>query len=378
MEEKWIEVFKAGAWTDSAGRTRTWTQEDIERIYQASVDKDFPAVIGHPKDNSPAWGWKGGIKKEVGSIWVRFKDLVPEFVEMVNKKMFPNRSVALNPDYSIRHVGFLGAVAPAVKGLAPIALAAEEPLAVIEFSDHADRIRAVGGIFGRLREWIIEKFGAEAADKAVPGFEIDYLKTAMPEEESKPSTYSHPSQGEKEEAMTITEEELSQKLREQEAQFSAKIASIEEARKKKEEELAKKEAEIAAKEADLKRKEISNFCEGLKREGKFLPAWEKMGIVAFMESLDAQPTEIEFSEGKKETPGAFFRRFLSEMPKRVEFEEIATTDKEIGGAAGTGQEFSDSGKTQVDPDRLALHNKAVAYQRQHKVSYVDAVKAVSR
>lgn len=370
MENQWIEVFKAGTWTDSAGNTRSWSEADLDKIVQTSQGKEAPAVIGHPRTDSPAWGWVGGVKKEGGSIWVRFRDLVPEFSEMIKKKMFPNRSMALNPDYSIRHVGFLGAVPPAVKGLTPIQLSADAPLAVIEFSDHAWRFRTVGGILGRLREWIIEKFGAEAADKAVPGFEIDYLKTAMPEEEIKPSTY-------REEAMPITEAELDQKLKEQEAQFSAKIASLDEARKKKEEELAKKEAEIKEKEAEIKRKEIQNFCEGLKKEGKFLPAWEKMGVVSFMEQLDAQPAEIEFSEGKKETPGAFFRRFLSELPKAVEFGEVAAA--ETGGRMDAGGEFAAPGeKVSVDSDRLDLHRKAVAYQRQNKVSYTEAVRAVSK
>jgi len=50
----------------------------------------------------------------------KIKDLVPEFTEMLKKGLFKKRSIALYPDLALRHIGFLGAVAPAVKGLADI------------------------------------------------------------------------------------------------------------------------------------------------------------------------------------------------------------------------------------------------------------------
>jgi hypothetical protein len=65
---------------------------------------------------------------------VKFRDLVPEFVETVRRKMYPNRSIAINPDHSIAHVGFLGAKPPAVKGMAPIAGYAAQCPTVVEFT----------------------------------------------------------------------------------------------------------------------------------------------------------------------------------------------------------------------------------------------------
>ncbi len=44
----------------------------------------------------------------------------PDFQQMVKSGAFRNRSVAINPDMTLRHVGFLGAVPPAVKGLKPV------------------------------------------------------------------------------------------------------------------------------------------------------------------------------------------------------------------------------------------------------------------
>ena len=71
--------------------------------------------------------------------------------EMALKK----RSASFYPDGRLRHVGFLGAAPPAVKGLADIGFTAEEDHITFDFQEQ--RIHAVGRILQRLREFIIEK-----------------------------------------------------------------------------------------------------------------------------------------------------------------------------------------------------------------------------
>lgn len=120
--DKWIAVFSAGTHTDSAGKSRTWTEADLDGIV-ASYDPNVheaPIVIGHPRDNSPAWGWVEGLRREGGVLYARLGRLVPEFVQMIKKGMFKKRSVSLYADGRLRHLGFLGAKAPAVKGLPDI------------------------------------------------------------------------------------------------------------------------------------------------------------------------------------------------------------------------------------------------------------------
>ncbi|HBE45734.1 MAG TPA: hypothetical protein DDW17_09930 [Deltaproteobacteria bacterium] len=179
----WFEIFKAGTFTDSEGVTRTWTEEDLDTIvsrYDPS-QHEAPIVIGHPKDNSPAWGWIEAIKREGGKLLAKAKDMVPEFKEMVNKGLFKKRSISLYPDLTLRHVGFLGATPPAVKGLADVQFS-DDKAASIEFDEY--QMNILGNIFQRLREWFIEKFGIETADRVVGTWDIDELKRPQPSEAS--------------------------------------------------------------------------------------------------------------------------------------------------------------------------------------------------
>lgn len=117
-----IEVFKTGLHTDSAGNAREWNEGDLDNIvenYNSRTD-DAPVVVGHPKADSPAYGWVSGLKRAGNVLTASLKDVNPDFKKMVTGGAFKNRSIALNPDLTLRHVGFLGAMAPAVKGLKPV------------------------------------------------------------------------------------------------------------------------------------------------------------------------------------------------------------------------------------------------------------------
>jgi len=118
----WIQIFRAGKQTDSSGNERNFERGDLDRIVSSYDPRvhEAPVVIGHPKENAPAFGWVESLKREGDILFARLKDLVPEFVDMVKKGLFKKRSIALNPDLSLRHVGFLGAMPPAVKGLEDI------------------------------------------------------------------------------------------------------------------------------------------------------------------------------------------------------------------------------------------------------------------
>jgi len=122
FENQWVEVFRAGVQTDSSGNTRKWTTSDLKKIvnnYNAQKH-EAPVVVGHPRDNTPAFGWVEALKTDGKILFARFKELVPEFIDAVKRGMYKKRSISLYPDLTLRHIGFLGAVPPAVKGLADI------------------------------------------------------------------------------------------------------------------------------------------------------------------------------------------------------------------------------------------------------------------
>lgn len=120
----WIEIFKSGVHTDSSGNERSFSVEDISSIaekYNQSVSSDnsceAPVVIGHPKDNTPAYGWVERLARRGGILLAKLKNLAPELIEQVRQGAFRKVSVSLFPDLMLRHVGLLGAATPAVKGL---------------------------------------------------------------------------------------------------------------------------------------------------------------------------------------------------------------------------------------------------------------------
>lgn len=116
---KWFEIFRTGKHTDSAGRTREWTEKDLDTIAD-SYDPDkheAPIVIGHPENDSPAYGWIAKLKRQGDRLLALPGSLIPQFAAQLKNGLFKKRSIALNADNTLKHVGFLGAAAPAVKGL---------------------------------------------------------------------------------------------------------------------------------------------------------------------------------------------------------------------------------------------------------------------
>lgn len=118
----WLEIFKVGTHTDSGGGTREWTDNDLQEIaslYNPAVH-EAPVVIGHPETDSPAYGWVESLKAEGGKLLAKLKDVAPEFVDWVKRGLYKKVSIALYPDLGLRHIGFLGAIPPAIKGLANV------------------------------------------------------------------------------------------------------------------------------------------------------------------------------------------------------------------------------------------------------------------
>lgn len=117
--EPWFEIFCAGEHTDSAGNKAEWTTDDLNEIASLynPAHHEAPIVLGHPESDSPAYGWVAGLKVEDSKLLAKPRDLDPGFVDLVKKGRYKKVSIALYPDLGLRHVGFLGAVPPAVKGM---------------------------------------------------------------------------------------------------------------------------------------------------------------------------------------------------------------------------------------------------------------------
>jgi hypothetical protein len=291
----WVEIFRAGKHTDSQGRTREFSVADLDRMvgsYQPE-QHEAPAVIGHPKDNAPAWGWVDGLKRVGEVALAKFKDVQPEFADMVDRRLFKKRSISLYPDGSLRHVGFLGAQPPAIKGLRDFAIGSEEECSVYEFAE-------------------------AAADS----------KSAIRNQQSK-----------KEGDMPKTVEELQAQLaKETEARTQAEARA-----KTAEEQAAKAVNDFAESEKKSKRAELVAFVDQGIKDAKMLPIWKDQGIVEFMQALEGGEVQtFEFAEGKKESPAAWFKTFISSFSEHPLFKEMTSPkdDKDKSGEFAESEDLT--------------------------------------
>jgi len=375
MEGKWIEIFRTGTHTDSSGKTKTWTEKDLDQVVQKynPAGHEAPIVIGHPKENDPAFGWIEGLKREGSLLLAKAKQVVPEFADMVKKGLFKKRSMSLYPDLTLRHVGFLGATPPAVKGLSDIAFKEGEEVIAYEFDEWKNR--TIGDIFRRLRECLIEKFDQDTADRIIPDWAIEDIKSPPPEEVAQPSLYKEGTmisiKDKIKSIFTKVIDELPEDLGGKPAPGTGgqnySEADVEKIKKEAEEAGKKKAAlEYSEKEKtarlETRKKEIKEFCESYIKDGKVIPAWINMGMREFMESLDGDEV-IEFAEGKKDSRLEWFKKFLGELPKVINFKEVASRSQDMG-----------------DGDDKEKREKAVSnYMEKNKeATYKEAVLAVAK
>jgi hypothetical protein len=359
----WIEIFRGGSQTDSRGRVH-----DGDAIVDKAVatfsaaDHEPPAVIGHPAVDGPAWGWVKELKAEVvggiKTLKARFDQVVPEFADMVQRGMFKKRSAAFYPDGRLRHVGFLGAMPPAVKGLADLKFGEGEPL-VFEFGE--EELGLMARIFRRLREWLIEKEGLDAADLVVADWEINELQNTARRPQTEPvgMAYGEPvksKEGDMPEGKMFSEQDV-EAIR---AQTASEAAAAE--RKKMTAEFAETQR---AERAKATRAEIKKWVDDGVAAGKIAPAWKDGGLQEFCVQLDAEAM-IEFGEaGGKKTPLAWFQEFIAGLPKVVEFGEIADRKKDVGGGSA-GAKLDKLTQDKMAKDKTLSYTAAFAeVQRAH-------------
>lgn len=119
----WFDVFRCGTHLDHSGKWRTFTEADIDRAIANYQSNSAPVVVGHPNLNTPAFGWIQQFRRQGPIVQARCSRVADEFADLVKRGLYKNRSISFNSDGTFRHVGFLGAAAPAVKGLEDIQFA---------------------------------------------------------------------------------------------------------------------------------------------------------------------------------------------------------------------------------------------------------------
>jgi hypothetical protein len=372
--QKWIEILRTGTFIDSSGQEHTFTEADLDTIVE-KYNPEFheaPHVIGHPKTNSPAFGWVEALKRDGKKLLCKSKDFVPEFVEMVKKGMFKKRSVSFYSDGTLRHVGWLGAKPPAVKGLSDVAFSDDQEEYTIEFDEY--KVSMIGRVLQRMRDFLIDKFDIETADKVISSWEIEELQRSSDKDRLETAAFSSPAHKEGDMGDTKKIQELTDQLEAKSAEF----AELSKASEGKDAEIDQLKKDIAGLKQEKRQLEFAEFCEELKADGKLTPAMQP-AVLDFMEVLSGIET-FEFSDGdgkKEKAPVDAFKSFLKDLPIKVEFEEHATREKagESGGS-GSAAAVSEFSEENVDPDRLDLHSKVVELSEQEGIPYAEALKKI--
>lgn len=364
--DKPIQIFKPGKHTAMSGQAFAFSESDLAATVAAydPAKHEAPLVVGHPKHDDPAYGWVKSLAFADG-LEAEPHQVNPDFAEMVGSGAFKKISASFYaPDspsnpvpgvYYLRHVGFLGAQPPAVKGLrAPEFADAEQ--GVVEFSEWDDITSA--SLWRRMREWFIGKFGQEEADKVIPSWDVQALEQSSQREldesmKEEPNAVAGVPASFSEKGATVTPEEKAA-LEAENARLKTELeASV----------ARDKAARVAARHADH-----AAFAEGLVNEGKLLPG-SKVVTVATLDFMAAQEEIVEFGEGDAKKPLLdAYKASLLASPKLVEFGEVA------GAAADTALDANDA---------VAVAAKAVEFQEAEAkagrtVSVTDAVNHVTK
>lgn len=292
---------------------------------------EAPLVVGHPATDAPAYGWAERLTVDQGALEALPCQVDPQFAEMVNAGRFKRISSSFwlpdapgNPVpgvYYLRHIGFLGAVPPAVKGL-------RTP----QFSDDAEGVVTIE--FSTIPEPPMADttadFAAREAALAKEAAEIKEQKDAL-------------------------------------AQQAADFAEQDKA-------LKARAAELAAAEAERARRVAIEFAETHVKAGRLLPR-QKAGLTELLLSLPAAPLEFA-DDGKtiKSSAREVLEHLIESLPVQVDFAERSAAEAR---GAGHSAQFNAPSGWDVDADRLALHQKATALAAAQKITYAQALAQVA-
>ncbi len=133
-----MQIFRAGTHVAMGGESITFSETDLQKTAAAYKPEihEAPLVVGHPTHDAPAYGWVRKVLAVEGELNVTPYQVDPAFSELVNAGRFKKISASFyKPDspsnpvpgvFYLRHVGFLGAQPPAIKGLRPVSFAEQQ------------------------------------------------------------------------------------------------------------------------------------------------------------------------------------------------------------------------------------------------------------
>lgn len=340
---KRLAIFKTGTHTATNGSAMIASAEMLKSVadnYQPETH-EAPAVIGHPKDNHPAYAWAESLSfdESEGVLYANFSQVEPQFAQLVKDGRFKKRSASFYPPNHpsnptpgsayLRHVGFLGAQPPAVKGLK-------------DFTDFSD-----------LPDLPTYEFTEFSNDQSI---NQNQKENPMDPKDEKDTTNNG--------ANPATEDT-------KHAEQQAALAEKEKALAEKEAAIAAREAAFAKREQDIKENDFSEFADTLIKKGQLVPA-EKDAVVSVMMDLDGTSRTFDFAENgtvNKKSSVDVLKGVLGRLGATVDFSERSNDDPNNQSRPQHGFD------TKVTDDEL--DKKITDFAEANKISYAEAAVSFS-
>ncbi len=142
-----IPLFKPGTHIDMGGQQLTFSESDLAATVAAydPAKHEAPLCIGHPKHDAPAYGWVQSMQMASDGPEAIPHQVNADFAELHKSGAFKKVSASFYPPasphnpvpgvYYLRHIAFLGAQPPAIKGLRPVEFAEDADCITVEFSE---------------------------------------------------------------------------------------------------------------------------------------------------------------------------------------------------------------------------------------------------
>lgn len=381
-----IEIFRSGVQTDSAGTTREFTNSDLDQMVETfDQDHPFPHVFGHPEHDDPALGWATSVSRDGDSLYLDgSRDLQPSFIEAVNSGAYRNRSISVRKTndgkFKIAHLGWLGAVPPAIEGMKPLAYKAADDEQVYEFAIDEKKLvrgvnsaawglRSIQSMIRRMKNRLIESVGVEKADEEFPEYELESISDGADKlNDISLSEQGHMYSNPAAQSVDLDNEEDSSmaKANDKPAQFTQ--ADLDDAAKAAEE---RAERNFKHNQACI------DLVDSWGNEGKLTPAMTQ-GLSNFLAALPNEDDKaLTFSLGSgdevkevSETPFQFASRFFGALPNNF----AALTQSLCNEDSDTG-EPADLDSTQIN--NLAQKYKADQRQLGIQITLAQAIEHVS-
>ena len=351
---KGVEIFAVGKWTDSKGRSATFTEEDLDAMVTAfdkTKDSLQPVLmIGHGKQNHPAIGRMTALRRIGKKLVADFGQVPQKLGQLIVAGAFPKRSAEIVDNATIggkvwnravTAVALLGAKHPALDNLADI-------------TDLYSLPEGMGG----------EAFGYSLQDGQEPGTTFQAIEGDLAEDQQ--TATQGGDEMSKELENKLEDERKARLAAEKRAEESdAKFEKEAEERKKADDE--RRKADIEARKGEGKASLEQAF-----KDGKFAPV-----VRPFMEQLiniaAESDTVLKFAAKEGDSPEdvtgvQIFTRMVDAAPTVLEFGKTATGPTEDPDGTGT-----------PDKDvRDTVHRKVKAFQKESNsdISYIDALDAV--